>query len=53
VTVEDVDLGPDVSGSVTYLIGPLIPEFPTLLIPVIGAVALFTVLGKRSKRKKT
>lgn len=32
-------------------VDPLIPEFPTLLIPVIGAVAVFVVFGRRKAKK--
>ncbi len=47
VVVKSEDLGfpLDVFGEITIPV--LIPEFPTLLIPVIGAVAVFVALRRR------
>jgi hypothetical protein len=37
----------DVSNLYTFVVNGVIPEFPTLLIPVIGAAAIFVVLRRR------
>ena len=37
----------DIDNTYAFVVGALIPEFPTLLIPVIGAAAIFVVLRRR------
>ena len=41
----------EVNAVVVFSVGVIIPEFPTLLIPVIGAVALFVAFRRRDKKK--
>jgi len=41
----------EVNSVTVYTVNGLIPEFPTLLIPVIGAVALFVAFRRRDKKK--
>ena len=51
LTSQDQYFYLDISDVFTIHVGNLIPEFPTLLIPVIGAVAMFVVFGKRKAKK--
>ena len=41
----------DIFGRATVLVVPFIPEFTDVLIPVVGMMAIFFVLGKAKKRK--
>ena len=52
VTATDLWLPDDVTGVLTVDVTDWIPEFPTMLIPVIGAVAMFVFLGKRARKKE-
>ncbi len=52
VTLSATDRGFPLDITDQLVIPTEIPEFPTLLIPVIGAVAVFIVLRRRDKKKK-
>jgi hypothetical protein len=52
IDATDLWLPYDVTGVLVVDIVDWIPEFPTLLIPVIGAAAMFVMFGKRTRRKK-
>ncbi len=51
LTSRDAYFYLDIVDTASYLVNPAIPEFPTLLIPIIGAVAIFAVFGKRKSKK--
>jgi hypothetical protein len=51
LTSRDAYFYLDITDTFTVHVGNAIPEFPTLLIPVIGAVAIFVVFGRRKTKK--
>jgi hypothetical protein len=51
LTSRDAYFYLDITDTASFSVGALIPEFPTLLIPVIGAVAIFVMFGKRKHKK--
>jgi hypothetical protein len=50
VNATDANYTMDATGSITVIVTTPIPEFPTLLLPVIGSAALLVML--KSKRKR-
>jgi hypothetical protein len=52
LTSRDAYFYLDITDTASFYVDGAIPEFPTLLVPVIGAVAVFVMFGRR-KQKKT
>ncbi|MBU0685567.1 MAG: Ig-like domain-containing protein [Thermoplasmatota archaeon] len=50
VNATDANYTMDANASITVIVTALIPEFPTLLVPVIGSAALLVALKAKRKR---
>jgi len=50
VSATDANYPMDTEASITVIVITLIPEFPTLLLPAMGSVALLVMMKAKRKR---